>query len=377
MPKNKRLKPRFWFRWGLVLTVVCLIVMPFLLDHVQHQGTLGQPLAPSETSIIANTHSSSLRELAEQRGIFIGAAVLIDPFRNDEEYRTLLAREFNALTPENAMKFARLHPERDRYNFTDAADLVTFAEEHQMHVHGHPLVWHRNLPDWLTDNDWSRDELMEILRRHIYTVVGRFRGQVDAWDVVNEAVEGRNQLRESIWLDGIGPEYIQLAFRWAHEADPDAQLFYNDYKGEDLGEKSDAIYQLVRNLVQQGVPIHGVGFQMHTSIKDAPDPQDVADNIRRLNDLGLTVRITEMDVQIYGVDRPEEELFLAQKQVYHDMMQTCLAAEACNGLTTWGVSDQYSWIPYFFERSDAPLVFNEEYQPKPAYEGLVEALVHR
>lgn len=358
----------------MVVAVVVSFVMPALPGHFQRQHTWRQALAPSEPSIAASTNPGSLRELAEQRGIYVGAAVLMEPFKNDAEYRAILSREFNSLTPENAMKFARLHPGRDRYDFEDADDLVTFAQDHQMQVYGHPLVWHRNLPDWLTDNEWSRQELMEILRQHIYTVASHFQGQVAAWDVVNEAVENRDQLRQSIWLDGIGPEYIQLAFRWAHEADPTAQLFYNDYRGEGLGGKSDAIYQLVGDLVRQGVPIHGVGLQMHTSIKDAPDPQDVAKNIRRLNDLGLTVRITEMDVQVYGVDKPEEDLLLDQKQVYQDMIQTCLDAENCSGLTTWGVSDQHSWIPGFFERTDAPLLFNEDYRPKPAYYALISVL---
>lgn len=366
-----------WVWCGLALIAAILVITLASHEHFQNPTAVEQELTPSEALAPVETDTSSLRDLADRHSISVGAAVLMDPFRKDEEYQTILTREFNSLTPENAMKFARLHPERDRYNFVDAADLVTFAQNHQMDVHGHVLVWHRNLPDWLTETEWSREELMAVLQQHIYTVVGRFRGQVDSWDVVNEAidVEQKDQLRESIWLNVIGPEYIQLAFRWAHEADPDAQLFYNDYKGEDLGRKSDAIYQLVRDLVQQGVPIHGVGLQMHTSIKDAPDPRDVAENMRRLNDLELTVKITEMDVQIHGVDRPEAELFLNQKQVYQDMMQTCLNAENCSGLTTWGVSDQYSWIPYYFERPDAPLLFDEEYQSKPAYDGLVEELM--
>ena len=322
----------------------------------------------------AEARMGSLRSLAQQRGIQIGAAARMEPFYNDVDYRALLAEEFNSLTPENAMKFARLHPERDRYDFTDAAALVTFAKEHQMQVHGHVLVWHRTLPDWLTEQDWSREALTQVLQAHIFTVASRFRGQLQAWDVVNEAIGRGGRLRNSIWLNTLGPEYIEQAFRWAHEADPNAQLFYNDYGGEGMGAKSDAIYALVQDLVQRDVPISGVGFQMHVSIQNAPDPTDVAANIRRLNDLGLSVRITEMDVQIQGDDRPEDERLQAQATIYRNMMEVCLAAADCTGLTTWGISDQYSWIRLFYERPDDPLLFDEDYQPKDAYHALIDAL---
>ena len=135
------------------------------------------------------------------------------------------------------------------------------------------------LPAWLTEGTWTRDELIAIIREHITTVVGHYRGRVAAWDVVNEGVGDDGSLRDTIWLRGIGPEYIDMAFRWAHEADPDALLFYNDYAGEGLGTKSDAIYALVQGLLERGVPINGVGLQMHVSLRWSPQPQDVAANM--------------------------------------------------------------------------------------------------
>ncbi len=348
------------------------LIEPLLIPSVSGRTLLKQDRA-LEPVVAANRDPLPLKELARQRGISVGAAVLVDPFREDETYRDLLAQEFNWLTPENAMKFSRLHPERDRYDFTKAAELVDFAIAHQMSVYGHTLVWYRNLPDWLTEVDWSREALMAILKRHIYTVAGRFRGQVSVWDVVNEAIKDGG-LRDSIWLKGIGADYIELAFRWAHEADPSALLFYNDYQGEGLGPKSDAIYALVADLKQHHVPIHGVGLQMHIGIDKLPDPQAVAQNMERFAALGLAVRITEMDVKVYKGKGTAAERQAQQAAVYKAMMQVCLAAPNCTGMTTWGVADHYSWVPHFLDHPDSPLLFDSNYQPKPAYGALGEAL---
>lgn len=318
--------------------------------------------------------TTTLRSLAQQRGIGIGTAALMEPFQNDSTYREVLAREFNRLTPENAMKFGQLHPERDRYNFTKADALVTFAKAHQMQVHGHTLVWHQSMPDWLTQVEWTRGELMDILHQHIYTVVAHYQGQLAAWDVVNEAVAGNGSLRDSIWLSRIGPEYIELAFRWAHEADPQARLFYNDHDGEGLGKKSDAIYELIKDLRQRNVPIHGVGFQMHKSIKNPPSIKQVAANIKRLGKLGLEVQITEMDVQIHDGKGTTQQRLASQADVYREMLRVCLDAPTCKSLTTWGLADHLSWIPHFYKRPDSPLLFDESYRPKPAYNALVDVL---
>ncbi len=343
--------------------------------QITQADAIQSPLpSKNQVSSSRNRANNTLRSLAQQRGIGIGAAVLAEPLRNDSTYREVLAHEFNLMTPENAMKFKSLHPERDRYNFTDAEVLVNFAKANQMQVHGHTLVWYRNLPDWLTNQEWTREELINILRQHIYTVVGHYRGQIASWDVVNEAVNNDGSLRDTIWLQTIGLEYIEMAFRWAHEVDPEAHLFYNDYRGEELDRKSDAIYALVKDLRQRNVPIHGVGLQMHTSIKNPYNPEKVAANIKRLGELGLEVRITEMDVQIYKGKGTTEEKLASQAKVYRDMLRVCLDAPNCKALTTWGLADHFSWIPYFFKRPDSPLIFDESYRPKPAYDALVEVL---
>ncbi len=321
--------------------------------------------------------ADTLRSLAQKRGIGMGTAVAIKALQNNPTYRQVLVREFNMVTPENVMKFQPIHPERDRYHFAPADALVAFAQANQMQVRGHTLVWHRQLPDWLTKGKWTREELMTILRQHIYTVVDRYRGQLVAWDVVNEAIADNASLRDTIWLKGIGSEYIEMAFRWAHEADPQAHLFYNDYGGEDLGKKSDAIYALVKDLRQRDVPIHGIGLQMHISINNPPKPEAVAANIKRLGELGLEVQITEMDVRIHGGTGTREEKLAAQANLYRDMLKVCLNAPNCKAFVTWGFTDKHSWIPSHFGHPDSPLIFDELFHPKPTYGALMEGLTKR
>jgi endo-1,4-beta-xylanase len=272
------------------------------------------------------------------------------------------------------MKFAAVQPGRHVYTFQDADTIVAFARAHGMQVRGHNLVWYKVLPSWLTDGNFSRQEAMTILHDHISTVVSHYRGQVSDWDVVNEGLNYDGTLLNSFWLQTIGPNYIDLAFRWAHEADPQARLFYNDYGGEGLGRKSDAIYNLVKDLRQRGVPINGVGLQMHVSLDATPDPQDVLTNMKRLTALGVEVQITEMDVETQDDPRSLPDKLTAEANLYRNMLSACLAAPNCTAFLMWGFTDRYSWIPYFTGHPDMPLIFDTSYRPKPAYNALIGVL---
>jgi endo-1,4-beta-xylanase len=320
------------------------------------------PTAPGET----------LRALADRRGLAIGAAVDVTALRSDMSYAQTLAREFNILTAENVLKFGPLRPARDRFDFSAADELVQFAQNNNMQVRGHTLVWHNQLPDWLTQGFFSREELSAILKKHIQTVVERYRGRVAAWDVVNEAVADNGQMRDTLWLRGIGPNYLDLAFQWAHEADPQAKLFYNDYNGEGLGSKSDAIYRLLKDLLQRGVPVQGVGLQMHISLDSPPRAADIAANIQRLGELGLEVHITEMDVR---ARTPASAADLErQAAVYRSVLGACLDSPYCKAFVLWGFTDRYSWIPGFFQGYGSALIFDEAFAPKPAYQALKDGL---
>ena len=312
--------------------------------------------------------ADTLRTLAQAAGIRFGTAVDVEALDTDAAYASLLAREFDLVTPENAMKFSVVHPERDRYDFTQADALLAFAEAHAMQVNGHVLVWDQQLPDWLTQGHFTPDELKAILREHIQTLVTRYRGRVASWDVAAEAVGEDGRLRETFWSRGIGPDYLALAFHWAHEADPQARLRYNDYGGEGTGAKSDGIYDLMIALRRKGTPIHGVGLQMHLSPHDAPRANDVRINMKRLAALGLETHISEMDVML-AMPATRADI-KAQATLYRDMLQACLAVPQCRSFSTWGATDRYSWIPEFFPGRGAALLFDAEGRAKPAYQSI-------
>lgn len=361
------------------LPVFLLIGSVLILGACDSGGTSDPPPEPPPET---EPPSGPLRDLADQRDVTIGAAADAGVLSSDEQYAEVLAREFNALTPENAMKWNPLRPSQQAFDFERANSLVAFAEENDMDVRGHTLVWYSQLPDWLTSQDWSREELMNILETHIKTVVNHYEEeypeQVTRWDVVNEAIEDSGtDLRSNIWLETIGPEYIAMAFEWAHEANPDAQLYYNDYSIAGGGTKADAVYDLVEGLVEDGVPIDGVGFQAHLSTEfGAPSAQELSNNMQRYQELDLDVAITEIDVRIpLGEDgEPSESQLSEQAEYYGRFLNTCLFVDNCSEFRMWGFTDAESWVPDAFDGDGAALVFDEQYNPKPAYDRLVEVL---
>lgn len=318
----------------------------------------------------------TLREAASERGLRFGAAVAADPL-TDADYPDVLQREFDTVATENELKMGRLRPSRHEFDFEDAERIIGFAREHDMYTRGHTLVWHRMNPDWLTPWTYTDRQLENILREHVHTVAGRFRGQIDAWDVVNEAVADDGTMRESFWYRRLGQDFIDDAFRWANEVAPDAKLFYNDYGAEGLGEKSDAVYELVKGMLDRGVPIDGVGLQMHILLRGEegrnPTPEEVAENIERLADLGLDVHITEFDVSTAHLEGDHEERLEKQAEYYRNFVQTALDTEL-DAFVTWGVADCNSWIYKRADGDDHPLLFDEHYQPKPAYDAVMETL---
>lgn len=320
----------------------------------------------------------TLRSLADRTDFGIGAAVAPGPLRRDRTYSQVLASEFNQIMPENAMKFDALQPERDRFDFKDADDIVNFANEHNMKMFGHTLVWQRGLADWLKAGNWTREELIDILRNHIQTVVSRYRGRIYAWDVVNEALDTDSSLRELIWSRGIGPEYIELSYRWTHEADPDALLFYNEYDpggwGAQSGQKVDALYRLLADLKERNVPLDGVGLQMHLRIDDAPTYEGLKQSLERLAELDLPIQITETDVRMSYQGEPTPAQLQKQADIYRDLIQACLDVPQCTGFWFWGFTDRHTWVSSFMGQSGAPLIFDRYYRPKPAYDAIAQAL---
>jgi endo-1,4-beta-xylanase len=336
----------------------------------------GEPSCPAE---------NTLRALACRRSFYIGSAAVAYLLPEEPEYAQTLAREFNMTTAEYVMKFAPIHPEPDVYDFQWSDLFMEFAEQNNMLIRGHTLLWYVEDPDWVKQGDWTREELIEVMREHIYTVMGHYQNRIYAWDVVNEGVydeddvyeAGSAHLRANKWLEVIGGDYMDLAFQFAREADPNARLFYNDYGGEGLGAKSDAIYNLLKDMRSRGVPVDGVGLQMHVSLEyleDYPSQSDLRANIRRLADLGLIVHITELDVAIRKPVTPEK--LEQQAEIYRSILEVCLGEPACEAVVVWGFTDKHSWIPDYFPNFDAACLFDSLYQPKPAYLAVQQVLAN-
>lgn len=314
---------------------------------------------------------------AVRRTVRLGAAVSAGPLRDDPAYAATLRNNFSSITTENELKFEIVQPERGVFSFAAADAIVAFAEQHELEVRGHTLVWHNQLPDWLRDGQFSRDDLLRILREHITTVVGRYQGRIAAWDVVNEAFASDGTLRDNLWLRGIGPEYIRLALRWAHEADPEARLYLNEFGLEFGDPKARGVERAVSELLRDEVPLHGIGFQMHLALDNPPDPVLAAQVMQRFADLGLRTDITEMEVAIQNGAGSEAERIAAQAALFGVIARICAEQPACQLFSVWGVADHYSWLPAHTGRPDAPLLFDERYRPKPAHAAVLRALEGR
>lgn len=316
--------------------------------------------------------ATTLRAAAERIGLRIGSAFSFPAYNEDSRYAAVLAREFNCVTAENEMKPMFLQPERGRFDFSTAERLLDFAGEQDMAVRGHTLVWHNQMPLWLRQGGFSRLVALEILRDHVQQVCAHFRGRVWCWDVVNEALNDDGGWREkSPWFQMTQTEYIERAFVWAHEADPEALLFYNDYGMELAGAKGDACYRMLRDFLDRGVPVHGVGFQGHLGVENRLDDA-FANQLRRFRDLGLAVHITEMDM---GLPCPvTDEARQQQAEEYARRFRLALAA-GVSAIVLWGFTDRYSWVPSFSKGAyDEALLFDREYQPKPAWQSVLNLL---
>ncbi len=315
----------------------------------------------------------------------IGVAVSPLALKTPDE-ALLIEQQFNSVTPENAMKMGPIHPEEHRYYWKDADSIVAFAQAHGMRVRGHALCWHEQTPRWLfidsTGKQVTKDVLLQRLKEHITTIVDRYKGKVYAWDVVNEAIDDDSTkfLRNSLWYQICGDDFIIKAFEYAHAADPKAALFYNDYNTE-RPEKTARVYQLLKKLKAAKVPVHGVGLQAHWSIYE-PDEAGLRRTIQQFASLGLQVQITELDVSVYPWEknrRPrregESDVFtpaLEQKQLEQYKMAFRVFRDfrkVITGVTFWNISDKHSWLDEYpvMGRKNYPLLFDQQLQPKKAF----------
>ncbi|WP_406318964.1 endo-1,4-beta-xylanase [Streptosporangium sp. NBC_01639] len=315
--------------------------------------------------------SEPLRAHAAAHGKFIGTALATSPLAGEASYRTIAGTEFSQVTPENALKWDATEPSQNQFNWSGADAIVNFATQNNQQVHGHTLVWHSQTPSWV--QNLGADAMRSAMRNHIAQVVGRYAANptVVSWDVVNEVFDDNGNMRDSFWRQKLGDDYIADAFRAARTADPDARLCINDYNVEGVNAKSTAMYNLVKTLRSQGVPVDCVGFQGHLAIQYG-FPGQVQQNLQRFADLGVQVRFTEIDIRM---TMPRDATKDAQQAGYYtNVVNACLAVSQCAGITIWGFTDKYSWVPDTFSGQGAALPYDENYGRKPAYTAIHDAL---
>jgi endo-1,4-beta-xylanase len=343
---------------------------------------------PAET--LALRGKNSLKEHARGKDLLAGAAVVVRGLQTDPALQQLLSEQYAILVPEGELKWRALRPTSTTYDFTAGDALFAFAAAHQMQVRGHTLLWHNSVPDWLAAAP-SSFNVRQLLVDHIRTVMGRYCGRVHSWDVVNEAIlpadKQPGDLRKSFWYDAIGPDYIDLAYRTAFEADPHARLTYNDYgveyDSDDNANRRRAILALIRGMIERKVPLNAVGIQSHIH---AASPniigRGLADFIGAIHNLGLEVYLTELDVN--EDDVPYDDVARRDQAVadtYRQFLHVALASPAVKAVLTWGVSDRRTWLndgpTHHRKQPNRPqrsLPFDPEYKPAPAFFAIRESI---
>lgn len=320
----------------------------------------------------------------------MGSAIASYNLKNSDLYTQVLTTEYNSITAEYEMKFDWTEPQQGKYNYADGDYLVSFATQNHMRMHAHNLIWHQALPTWVLNFQGDSVAWENLFKTHIETEVLHYKGQVTSWDVVNEALRDDNgTLRTndvnpgdgSIWGRHLGKDYVARAFQYAHEADPGALLFYNDYGQEWSTVKLNAIIAMVIDFKNSGVPIDGIGIQLHTDIN--ADTAGITNALKKLAATGLKIHISELDISVnpnnvQGLTL-SSMLQTAQSSKYQFIAKSYLEnvpPAQQYGITTWEFSDANSWIPSFYNRPDWPLPFDASFQKKPAYYGLLNGVKH-
>jgi endo-1,4-beta-xylanase len=325
-----------------------------------------------------------LKTLAAGHNIELGNFA-ISTYLNNQTYTDILTSQYNLALADNTPNWyftdGGLRPSPTTYNFKNLDQVVNFAVNHHMSIQAHHLLWGEEkwLPDWLKNGKYSPDQLMQIIHDHIATVAGHYKGKIGEWTVVNEAFT-RSQNMYGLhdwWADHTGGSaYIDQAFIWAHQADPQAKLILNDFDNEHFNSVSNAMYDYIRSAKARGVPIDGIGMQMHIDGTHPPIPSEVTENMNRFGDLGVDVYVTEFDVNMANVAGPDSVRDQIEGNIYYDMMRACIAARNCHSFSELGITDKETWYNYMGQStSDArPLMFDTRYRPKPAFFAFRNAL---
>jgi len=387
---TSHLTRRAFLRTASAAGAIAAGLMPARLHALQAAGE-------SAAAPIDDSGPNSLRSHAAARGLLFGSAVVpqlldVDGFAagtTTDPYTRMFATQAGILVAENAMKWGGLRPAADKFDFTQADRMMRFAALAGQRVRGHNLCWHESVPAWLKATA-TKDNARQILTQHIQTVAGHFRGKLQSWDVVNEAIDPKDGLpdglRKTMWLDLIGPDYLELAFRTAAAADPDAKLTYNDYNIEldtpAQTAKRDAVLDLLRRFKAKGVPIHALGVQSHLEATGPVAGAGLQHLIREAAKMGLEVYVTEMDVNTHSVVGDAAAQDTAVAKVYRDYLSLVLAEPNVPNVLTWGLDSAHSWLnnPHGDQHRrpdgarERPLPFDDNLKPTAAFAALRDAL---
>ena len=324
----------------------------------------------------------TLRSLAEERGRYIGAILNSEWFNNaiEPQFEEIHKAQFNAVVAENEMKFDATEPSEGKFSYDKGDKMVKYAKENGMRVRGHALAWHSQVPNWV-NNHRDKQELLDILKNHIDSVVGHWKGQVDEWDVVNEAVADGNpgwRSSGSVWYENIGAEFLDTAFVWTHAADPDAELCYNDYSlewGTGNGTKAGFVIEQVKRWKANGIPITCVGTQTHIEISHETTPQNVRALAKALAEYDVVLNITELDIGFPkgSADNLGASDYAKQGHLYRQFMDVFLEEPNMGEFVIWGLTDAHSWLDGQQGKTQG-LLYDKQYKAKPAYDSLVASL---
>ncbi|WP_143873299.1 endo-1,4-beta-xylanase [Catenovulum sediminis] len=346
--------------------------------HYSNDGLqLDEPL--TEYSQVTVT---SLKEGADLPiGVAVPAGGASNSIFVSEERKNIVLQHFSQVSAENIMKMDALHPSQGNFNFDAADELVNFAANNGLSVHGHVLVWHSQTAGWMESFSGSKVEWIDMMENHVTQIATHFSGRLQSWDVVNEAFLENGEYRDdgSIWYQNIGAEFIERAFTTARSADANAELYYNDYNLSSSEPKIDAVVAMVKDFQARNIPIDGVGFQMHIGA-DSPSADTIKAHFQKVVDLGIKVKITELDIRMNAANNDDAltpDIAERQKERYYEVvsayLETVPAAQR-GGITIWGITDADSWIINLYDQPDWPLLFNSELEAKPALQGVADAI---
>ena len=326
----------------------------------------------------------TIRDLAKERGRFIGTILNSEWFNDaiEPEFEEIHKTQFNVVVAENEMKFDATEPSENKFNYTKGDKMVEYAQANGLRVRGHAFAWHSQVASWVSNYSGQKEKLLSVLKNHIDSVVGHWKGKVAEWDVVNEAVNDEYDAgwrsTNSVWYEGIGPEFLDSAFVWAHAADPDAELCYNDYSLEwSLREKSKAsfVVEQVKRWKENGIPITCVGTQTHIEISHETTPQNVRALAKALAELGVTLNITELDIGFPkgSADQLGADDYAKQGHLYRQFMDVFLEEPNMGEFVIWGLTDAHSWLDDQQGKTQG-LLYDKQYKPKPAFDSIMVSL---